>query len=104
MDDLLQYFLITLTVPEDASEPYVFDLAPRFDKVAKRLQGMTMWVHPVHFLPTRLRYVEADGDFTDIQFENMRVNEGVPDDHFELEMPTTVEVRRVDADRSAGLH
>jgi len=104
MDDLLQYFLITLTLPKDPEEPYVFDLAPRFNKVAKRLQGMTMWVHPVHFLPTRLRYIEADGDFTDIRFENMRVNEGVPDDHFELDIPTTVEVRRIDADRSAGLH
>ena len=104
MDDLLQYFELTLTVPTDLAEPYVFDLAPRFDKVAKRLRGMTVWVHPEYFLPTRLRYIEADGDFTDLSFENMRVNKGVPDEHFELEMPTTVEVRRLQPDRSAGLY
>lgn len=104
MEDLLQYFELTLTVPLDLADPYIFDLAPRFDKVAKRINGMTVWVHPVHFLPTRLRYVEADGDVTDIRFENMRINEGVPDTHFKLEIPTTVEVRRAQADRSAGLH
>ncbi len=104
MDDLMQYFELTLTLPVDLTEPYVFDLAPRFDKVAKRIRGMTVWVHPEYFLPTRLRYVEADGDVTDLQFSNMRINEGVPEHHFELELPTTVEVRRVAPDRSAGLH
>ena len=104
MDDLLQYFDLTLTIPTDASEPYVFDLAPRFDKVAKRVRGMTVWVHPEHFLPTRLRYLEADGDVTDLRFDNMRINEGVPAEHFELELPTTVEVRRVTPERSTGLH
>lgn len=103
MDDLLQYFELTLTVPTDTTQPYVFDLAPRFDKVAKRLQGMTVWVHPAYFLPTRLRYVEADGDVTDLRFENMRINQGVADEHFELELPNTVEVRRVDPERAAGL-
>ena len=104
MDDLLPYFELTLTVPVDTAEPYVFHLAPRFDKVAKRLQGMTVWIHPDHFLPTRLRYIEADGDVTDIRFENMRINEGVPEEHFELALPTTVEVRNVVPDRSARLH
>lgn len=104
MDDLLQYFELTMTVPVDTSEPYVFDLAPRFDKVAKRLQGMTVWVHPEYFLPTRLRYIEADGDVTELRFENMRINQGVPDEHFKLKLPTTVEVRRVEPDRSAGLY
>lgn len=104
MDDLLEYFELTLTLPTDTSQPYIFDLAPRFDQVAKRLQGMTVWIHPEYFLPTRLRYIEADGDVTDLQFENMRINEGVPEEHFVLELPTTVEVRRVDPERSAGLH
>ena len=104
MEDLLQYFELTLTLPVDTAEPYVFDLAPRFDKVAKRVQGMTVWVHPEHFLPIRLRYVEADGDVTELRFENMRINEGVPDEHFDLTLPATVEVRQVNPDRSAGLY
>ena len=65
---------------------------------------MTVWVHPEHFLPIRLRYIEADGDVTELRFENMRINEGVPDKHFELELPLTVEVRQVETDRSAGLY
>jgi len=101
MDDLLEYFLLTLTLPIDETEPYVFDLAPRFDQVAKRIQGMTIWIDPERFLPLRLRYVEADGDVTDLRFENLRINEGVPDEHFELDLPATVEVREVELDRSA---
>lgn len=100
MDDLLDYFILTLTVPLDESDPYVFELAPRFDKVAKRVQGMTIWVDPELFLPLRLRYLESDGDVTDIRFDRLRVNEGVPDEHFELEIPATVEIRIVEADRA----
>ena len=74
----------------------------RFEKVEKRVKGMTVWIDPELFLPLRLRYVEADGDVTDLRFENLRVNEGVPSEHFELELPSTVEVRQVELDRSAG--
>lgn len=102
MDDLLEYFLLTLTVPIEETEPYTFDLAPKFDKVAKRIQGMTIWIDPDRFLPMRLRFVEADGDITDLRFENLRINEGVPGEHFELRLPDTVEVRQVEWDRSAG--
>ena len=102
MDDLLEYFLLTMTVPIDETEPYVLELAPKFDKVAKRIQGMTIWVDPELFLPLRLRYVEADGDVTDLRFESLRVNEGVPDEHFELEIPASVEVRQIELDRSAN--
>ena len=101
MDDLLEYFLLTMTVPIDEAEPYVLELVPKFDKVAKRIQGMTIWVDPALFLPLRLRYVEPDGDVTDLRFETLRVNEGVPDEHFVLESPSSVEVRQVELDRSA---
>lgn len=102
LDELLEYFLVTLTVPEDETEPYVFDLAPKFDKVAKRIRGMTIWVDPVHFLPRRLRYVEADGDVTDLEFENLEINAEMPADHFELEIPASVDVRQVELETANG--
>ena len=104
LEDLLEYFLVTLTLPVDTSEPYVFNLDPKFDRVAKRIQAMTVWIHPERFLPTRLRYVEADGDVTDIRFENIEVNSAVPAGHFELELPSTVEVRRIHLDSASLAH
>ena len=59
---------------------------------------------PELFLPLRLRYVEADGDVTDMTFQDLRVNGGFPDGRFELQMPTSVEVRHVDLDGATGLN
>jgi len=104
MDELLEYFNLTLTLPLDTSEPYMLELKPRFEKVAKRISGMTVWVDPENFLPARLRYLEADGDITDFSFHRLRINAGVPEERFRLEMPKSVEVRHLELDRPAGLY
>ena len=104
MDELMEYFTLTLTMPIDEAEPYYLQLDPLFDKVAKRIKGMSIWVDPQTFLPVRLRYYEADGDITDLSFDNVRLNLGVPEDRFVLELPTTVQVRQVELDRPTGLH
>lgn len=103
MDELLQYFNLTLTMPSEPSSEYFLELSPKFDKVAKRIQGMSIWVDPVRFLPARLRYVEADGDVTDMKFDNLRLNEEVAEEQFQLQIPASVSVRRIDLDRRAGL-
>jgi outer membrane lipoprotein-sorting protein len=99
MDDLLQYFTVTLTLPSDRAAPYILELSPKFDKVAKRVQGMSVWIDPARHLPVRLRYVEADGDVTDLRFENFVVNGALPDNRFDLDLPQEVDVRVVDLDR-----
>ena len=104
MDDLLEYFSVSLTLPTDQTQPYKMVLDPKFDKVAKRIQGMTVWIDPELFLPLRFRYEEADGDVTDMAFENLRVNGELPASRFELEMPTSVEVRQVDLNGTTGLN
>lgn len=103
MDELLEYFSLTLTMPRRPSDPYRLDLDPRFERVAKRLRGMTVWIDSMRFLPVRLRYVEADGDVTDLRFENLRINRGLAEERFDLELPNTVELRRVDVTRATGL-
>ena len=103
MDDLLEYFTVTLTLPRDTTQPYKLELDPRFARVAKRLQGMAVWIDAEQYLPVRLRYVEADGDVTDYTFRNFRVNRGLPDNRFELEIPSSVDVRLIDLSHRAGL-
>ncbi len=103
MDDLLEYFTVTLTMPQDGSSPYELALTPRFDRVARRVESLGLWIDPQLFLPVRLRFVEADGDVTDFRFANFTVNGELPGDRFELQLPANVEVRRLDLERHAGL-
>ncbi len=103
LDDMLQYFSVSLTLPDDVTQPYLLELSPLFDKVAKRLQGVTIWIAAEHYLPIRLRYVDADGDVTDLSFENLRINGSLPIERFDLRLPDTVDVRIVELDQRTRL-
>ncbi len=99
---LLEYFDVRLTLPDDRSRPIRLDLDPRFERVARRISAMEIWVDPVTFLPIKLRYDEADGDVTEYEFSNYAINAEIPGDRFSLDIPSTVEVRTIDL-RRAGL-
>jgi len=101
---LIEYFDVRLTLSDDRSRPMHLDLDPRFERVAKRLSGMGIWVDPESYLPIKLRYIEADGDVTEYEFTDYRVNEGVDSELFVLELPEDVEVRTIDLTRRAGLY
>jgi outer membrane lipoprotein-sorting protein len=104
LSNLIEYFDVRLTLPNDRIRPLQLDLDPKFERVARRLEGMELWVDPVTYLPVRLRYVEADGDVTDYEFSDFRVNTEIPAERFELDIPSGVEVRTIDLDRRPGLH
>lgn len=99
---LLEYFEVRLHQPQDESAPLELELEPRFERVAKRLSGMRLWIDPKLYLPVRLRYVEADGDVTDYRFSDFRLNREIADERFELELPESVAVRRIDLNRRGG--
>ena len=65
---------------------------------------MTIWIGADHYLPVRLRYVDADGDVTDLRFENLRINGSVPVERFDLRLPDSVDVRVVELDQRTRLH
>jgi outer membrane lipoprotein carrier protein len=102
LDTLLRYFTVTLSYSPRPDEPFRLELAPRYQRVAKRLRGMTLWIDRRLFLPTRVRYVEGDGDVTEYRFEKIRVNATLPPSRFELELPADVEVRTLDLERGMG--
>jgi outer membrane lipoprotein carrier protein len=99
---LLEYFDVRLHQPQRGSAPLELELEPRFERIAKRLSGMSLWVDSELFLPVRLRYVEADGDVTDYRFNNFRLNREIPDERFQLDMPGSVAIRRIDLNRRGG--
>lgn len=100
-DTLVEYFDVRVAFPADgAGEPYRLDLTPRFDRIARRLTSMTVWVDHERYLPVRVRYESAEGDVTVYEFESMKVNAKIPRERFELRLPAEVEVREVTLDRS----
>jgi outer membrane lipoprotein carrier protein len=101
---LLEYFNVRLTLPNDRSLPYRLELDPKFERVARRLQGMDLWVDPATYLPVRVRYTEADGDVTDYRFADFAINREIAAEHFEMAVPEGVQVRTIDLDQRPGLH
>jgi outer membrane lipoprotein-sorting protein len=99
IESLYQYFDVAVSFPADATTPYELALTPRYTRMKKRLAGMTIWVDRQLFLPTRFRYLEADGDSTEYEFSAVEINRELPPDAFDLTLPEGVEVREVTLDR-----
>lgn len=100
LETLIDYFRVSVTFPKEAGKPYKLYLAPRYERIAKRLESMTLEIDPDRYLPVRLMYVAADGDLTEYTFRNFKVNAGIPADRFELHLTDGVQLKRLDLDRS----
>jgi outer membrane lipoprotein-sorting protein len=99
MKTLLEYFDVKLGTSSTKGEPYRLELTPRFQRIAKRLKSMTLWIDDATFLPVRVHYVEADGDTTEYRFEDLKRNSRIPEDRYVLQLPKGVETRVVDLGR-----
>ena len=96
MQTLLDYFTVKLAMPEKKGDAYRLELVPRYTRISKRLKSMTIWVDPAHFFPTRMRYVEADGDTTSYEFRDLKKNAPIPAERFALTLPKDVKTRTID--------
>jgi outer membrane lipoprotein-sorting protein len=96
MQTLLDYFTVKLSMPEKKGAPYRMALVPRYARISKRLKSMTIWIDPEVFFPTRMRYVEADGDTTDYEFRDLKKNAPIPAERFVLKLPKEVRTRTID--------
>lgn len=98
LESLLRYFRATVAFPP-GDEPYRIELVPRFARVAKRLESMTLWIDRRLFLPVRVRYVEPNDDVTEYRLSKLQINPELPDERFVLDLPPEVEVHEIDLDR-----
>ena len=94
LETLKKYFNVSVRFPE-SDAPYGVDLEPRFSRVAKRLTEMSMKLHRDLYVPIQLRYVEPDGDVTELELADVRVNIELSSDLFETALPEGVEVREI---------
>lgn len=102
LESLLKYFKASVTFPRDPEAPYEVALEPRFERVARRLAGMSLWIDRELYLPVRVRYEEPNGDVTEYRLLDLEVNGPLPDERFDLELPPDVEVREVDLGKGKG--
>lgn len=96
MKTLLEYFDAKLATSSKKGEPFRLELTPRFQRIAKRLKTMTLWIDDTTYLPVRLRYVEADGDTTEYRFEGLKRNSRIPEARYVLQLPKGVQTRVID--------
>jgi outer membrane lipoprotein carrier protein len=95
LETLLEYFTVKLKLPEKKGDPYRMELLPRYQRIAKRLKSMTLWIEDDTFFPARLKYVEADGDTVEYRFSDLKRNGPIPADRFVLKLPPGVQNRVV---------
>lgn len=93
---LERYFNMAAAFPKDDERPYRIELTPRYKRVAKRLEKMTIWFDRERYVPVRLELVEPDGDVTDFVFEQVEINPEIAADRFALELPADVEIETID--------
>jgi len=102
MEQLIDYFRISMQSHPVAGEPYWLRLRPRYSRIAKHLNELELWIDATQFVPVRLRFVEPDGDVTDYQFSDLQINEELPLSLFKVELPDGVVVREVELPRRTG--
>jgi outer membrane lipoprotein carrier protein len=102
LQTLLDYFRVNYTRPAKKGDPYRLEMIPKFERITRRLKGMTLWIDGERFLPTRLRYIEAGGDTVEYAFKDVKINSAIPNDRFVLKLPEGVETRVIDLDRKSG--
>ena len=101
LESLLSYFAVTFAPPAPG-EPWRLELTPRYPRIAKRLASMTLWVDPTLYLPTRVRYVEPNGDTTEYRLARLRPNVDVPAERFAPELPADVRVQAIELGGARG--
>ena len=91
LKELQHYFTLSAAFPATPGEPYQIGLKPLSSRIGKRISEMTIRLDPKLFIPIFLRYVEAGGDVTELRFGALRINQGISEDRFEIELPEGVE-------------
>jgi outer membrane lipoprotein-sorting protein len=102
LQTLLEYFTVRLKLPEKKGDLYRMELVPKYQRIAKRLKSMTLWIDSETFFPSRLKYEEPDGDTVEYQFSDFKRNAPIPEDRFVVKLPPGVEKKTIDLSREGA--
>ncbi len=101
MKSLLEYFTAALRTSAKKGTPFRLDLTPRYARIAKRLKSMSLWIDDEKYFPVRLEFVDGEGDRTEYELKDLKVNGPIPAERFVLVLPPGVQTRVIDLDRGA---
>ncbi len=94
VDELARHFDFTF-VESKGNSFYRLELKPKTKVVARRVKSIRIWIDAKSYLTTKFEYVEGDGDLTRYEFTNLRVNEPLAANAFELKLPADVRVEQL---------
>jgi outer membrane lipoprotein-sorting protein len=78
------------------------ELTPKDESLRKHLKSVKVLINTEMPAARKLILIDADGDRTEIEFKNVRVNTGVRDDELELRLPKGIRVTRPAGDRPSS--
>lgn len=79
-----------LTLIEREGDVVVLDVIP--GEAESIFSRITLWVSTQNWLIKKLALYEKSGDLTILSYENIRVNTGIPDSYFTVDLPADVEI------------
>jgi len=84
-EELQKFFDISMpdAHPEDGA--YLLLLTPKWQRIKDRLAMVRFWVDEKTCLPSKLEYVETDGDSTTLTFSHFQVNPDIAEARFSVE-------------------
>lgn len=93
VEDLRKNFSIEYVKDEVVEKKiyHVLDLHPINSGIKKYFKTLSLWIDSSNGVPARQRIYEENGDYTDIQFLDIKVNKKIKDKTFELRLPKNVE-------------
>lgn len=89
---LKESFLIERVQEDVESELIVLKLSPLNEELAEHIKSVTVWIDPTIPATTILEVVDAEGDRTKITFSKIKLNQGLEESDFELELPDDVTI------------
>lgn len=83
-----EFEIIASATPDDPNQPQHLRLNVRnTSRYKDDYSQMEVWIDRTRWLPTRLTAVSVQGDFYDLKWSNLRMNEKIPDSVFQIETP-----------------
>ncbi len=85
-------FDIELVSNNKLKNTYLLSFDPTKKRVEKRLKLIRMWIDIKSFLPIQAEYTEGNGDITVFTFSNLKLDEELEDNIFNIDIPDDVKI------------
>lgn len=75
------------------------EMVPESTRLQRRLSKLVMWLDTANWLPVIIQIRQTNADSLTLFLQNMRTNSELPADHFSIDLPESVVVRKTSKPR-----